>query len=99
MDRKNLKKKKKLAKNQEIDPLDVREYKLSWFPPLYDVMASDVEILITQRELRLILKHVNNRNKHISQKLECFIRRVDKIDKRETDWESYVPKTHNIFNY
>jgi len=81
-------------KNRSIDPLDARKYYLRFY--YGSIVNHDVELKLTQRDLRIILKHIETRNKYIANKLKGFIQEVDERKQERTDWGSYTPKTSVI---
>lgn len=76
---------------------DARKFVLVWTPPPFALHIHDVELTITQRDLRLMLKHVEGdprkpRNRYLTEKLKNFILQVDKNERKPTNWSSAVPK-------
>lgn len=70
---------------------DGRKYELAFIHPsnLFTLECA----YFTQRELLMIMKHLKNRNNHLYSKIRHLIERIDKAEKRNTDFEAYVPKT------
>lgn len=83
--------------NNKADPLDNREYELIYHAGALNF--DDVSAVLTQRELRMIIKHVEKRNKHLTTILKDLIYRVDSKERRGTNWNARVPKTHIIRSY
>jgi hypothetical protein len=76
------------------DICDTRQYELTYIGgilPLYDVT-----VRLTQRDLRIILKHIEGRNDAITTLLKDFIQEIDRKEKRATDWYAKIPKTRVI---
>lgn len=88
---------KKPMRDNEQEQLDARVYELTYVPSVLSMRGET--IYFSQRELRLIMKHTQNRNAHIYNKLRSFIDRIDDREKRKTDWSARVPKTHVIRLY
>lgn len=77
------------------DPLDKREYQLRFIRNLLNPMA-DIIYVFTQRDLRLIMKHLKRRNTKLYKHIRCFIKDVDAAEGKHTNWHAKVPKTRNI---
>jgi len=76
------------------DPLDKRHYELVYHAGALNL--EDISVFLTQRELRMIMKHIDKRNSHLTTILKDFIHKVDTKEGVNTNWNSYVPKTHII---
>jgi hypothetical protein len=44
----------------------------------------------------MVLKHVEGRNTHLTDKIKSFIEQVDRVEKIPTNWNSTVPKTATL---
>jgi len=86
-------------KKKVTDPLDIRRFNITWYPPAYALHIPTQELVIGQRDLRIILKHLKGRNKFISDKIIKFIKVIDGIEKKDTNWDSYVPRTGYVMEY
>lgn len=81
---------KKLYEDQRV--LDARNFLVAYRVSLFNVFR-DVEIHLTQREIRMIIKHLEKRNDKLTNKLKDLIKNVDEQEQRFTNWNERVPKT------
>jgi hypothetical protein len=70
--------------------LDSRRFTLEYIDA---PLLREPSIGFTQRELRIIMKHVEGRNRHIFNKLKDFISFIDNKEGRFTSFDARVPKT------
>jgi hypothetical protein len=82
-------------KQQDIN--DTRVYELiAYREPITWLLKGDIVLRLTQRDLRIIIKHTQYRNNYITNKLKGFIQEIDDATGKPTDWDSVVPHTNNI---
>lgn len=73
---------------------DAREFELVYEPNAFGIGAR--YIWFTQREVRMVMKHLAGRNSRLHDKLKKFISDIDDAENLPTDFTTRVPRTAAI---